>query len=258
MSGEAAAATARILVTLCTYNESENLPGLIPVIQQFVPQAEVLVIDDNSPDGTGRLADDMASRDQRLHVLHRPRKLGLGTAILAGFRYAEERGFDFVVNLDADFSHHPRHIPELLSVMNRADVALGSRYVPGGGVVGWGLRRKFMSRGINWYARLWLGLRTRDNSGGYRCYRVAKLRELDLGKFLSRGYAFQEEVLYRCRRIGCRFVESPIVFEDRRYGRSKINYREGVAALIVIARLGIESLFGVSVRPTAADHSQQG
>jgi dolichol-phosphate mannosyltransferase len=238
----------RLLVTLCTFNEAENIRQLIPEIQHFAPHAEVLVIDDNSPDGTGRLADEMAARDPRIHALHRPGKLGLGTATLAGMRYALEHGFECLINMDADFSHHPRHIPALLDLMQSVDVAIGSRYVPGGGVVGWGLWRHFMSQGINWYARLLLRLRTRDNSGSYRCYRVAKLRELDFSKFRARGYAFQEEVLYRCRRIGCRFGETPITFEDRRYGQTKINYREVVSALWVILRLGWENLLGVSVR----------
>lgn len=238
----------RLLVTLCTYNEAENLVQLIPEIHQRAPQADILVIDDNSPDGTGRLADEMAARDSRIHVLHRTGKLGLGTATLAGFRYAIEKDYDYVLNLDADFSHHPRHIPELLALMETADVAIGSRYVPGGGVVGWGLRRHFMSQGVNWYARLLLGLKTHDNSGSFRCYRVSRLAELDLDRIRARGYAFQEEILYRCRRIGCRFAESPITFEDRRYGQSKINMKEAVSALFVILRLGWENVRGLPVR----------
>lgn len=237
----------RLLVTLCTYNERENLAAIIPEIHQHAPHAEILVIDDNSPDGTGQLADELAARDPRIHVLHRAGKLGLGTATLAGFRYGIENGFMFLINLDADFSHHPRHIPALLRCMDKADVAIGSRYVPGGGVVGWGLKRHFMSRGINLYARLLLGLKTRDNSGSYRCYRVAKLAELDLTKIRARGYAFQEEILYRCRRIGCRFEETPIIFEDRRYGKSKINLKEVFAAFWVILQLGCDNLRGVPV-----------
>jgi dolichol-phosphate mannosyltransferase len=232
-------ADERLLVTLCTYNERDNLPALIPEIWRYAPQADILVIDDNSPDGTGAVADEWAVRDPRVHVLHRPGKLGLGTATLAGFRYAIEHDYTLLLNLDADFSHHPRHIPALLECMRRADVAIGSRYVAGGGVVGWGLRRKLMSRGINGYARLLLRLKTRDNSGAYRCFRVARLRELDLEAVISRGYAVQEEILYRCRRIGCTFAETPITFDDRRYGQSKINAREALAALVIILRLGL-------------------
>jgi dolichol-phosphate mannosyltransferase len=229
----------RLLITLCTYNERENLPLLIPEIHQYAPQADILVIDDNSPDGTGTLADEWAARDPRIRVLHRPGKLGLGTATLAGFRYAIENDYTYLMNLDADFSHHPRHIPALLECVKTADVAIGSRYVPGGGAVGWGLRRKLMSRGINAYARLFLGLKTQDNSGAYRCFRVDSLRKLDLDKFIARGYAAQEEILYRCRRIGCTFAETPITFDDRRYGESKINCREAIAALVIILRLGV-------------------
>ena len=238
----------RLLITLCTYNERENLPLLVPEILAVVPTAELLVIDDNSPDGTGPLADALVAADPRIHVLHRAGKQGLGTAILAGFRFAIEHDFDYVLNMDVDFSHHPRYLPALIQLMDRCDVSIGSRYVPGGHAVGWSWKRHFMSRSINWYARCLLGLRTRDNSGAYRCYRVAKLQELDLGCVRGRGYAFQEEILYRCRRIGCRFEETPIVFEDRLRGESKINYREVVSALWVIFRLGIDNLCGTSVR----------
>jgi dolichol-phosphate mannosyltransferase len=234
----------RILVTLCTYNERENIGLLVPEISRVLPQADILIIDDNSPDGTGRKADELAAADGRVRVLHRAGKEGLGSAMLAGFRDAIAHGYDFVLNMDADFSHDPRHLPAIVDCMQRADVAIGSRYVPGGGIDGWGMSRHFMSQGINWYARLLLGLSTRDNSGAFRCYRVAKLAQIDLDQVRARGYAFQEEILYRCRRIGCRFEETPIVFRDRRYGTSKINWRESAAALWIIFRLGLENLTG--------------
>ena len=237
----------RLLVTLCTYNERDNLQPLIAEIHQHAPDADVLVVDDHSPDGTGELADELRAADSRIHVLHRSGKLGLGTATLAGFRYGIDQGYEFLINLDADFSHPPRYIPVLRDCMPRADVVIGSRYVTGGSVEGWGPLRYFMSGGINLYARCLLGLKTRDNSGSYRCYRIAKIGELNLDRILARGYAFQEEILYRCRRISCRFEEVPIVFADRRYGTSKINWRESVAALWVIFRLGIERLFRVPV-----------
>ena len=233
--------TERLLVMLCTYDERENLAALVPEIWSFAPAADILVIDDNSPDGTGQLADEWAACEKRVHVVHGPAKLGLGTAAVAGLRYAVERGYTFLINLDADFSHPPRYIPALLALMNEADVAIGSRYVAGGGVVGWGPRRHLMSRGINWYARVLLRLSTRDNSGSFRCYRVARLRELDFDRFLARGYAIQEEILYRLRRIGCRFAETPIVFEERRHGSSKISLAEGLAAGWIILRLAIGS-----------------
>lgn len=234
----------RLLVTLCTYNELENLPALIEEIHQFVPDAEILVIDDNSPDGTGRLADELAVADPRIHAIHRSGKLGLGTATMAGFRYGIEHSYDQLVNMDADFSHHPRYIPELRACLETVDVGIGSRYVPGGGVVGWNWKRYVMSSGINFYARLFLGLANKDNSGSFRCYRVSKLAELDLNQVRSRGYSFQEEILYMCRRVGCTFREVPITFEDRRAGTSKINWKESVAALWNIFRLGIDRVVG--------------
>lgn len=238
---------SRLLVTLCTYNERENLPLLIPEILAQLPDANVLVVDDNSPDGTGKLADEMATKDSRIHVLHRAGKQGLGTAILAGFQHAISNDYDYVLNMDADFSHHPRHLPALVELANECDVAIGSRYIPGGKAVGWSLARHFMSRSINLYARWLLWLTTRDNSGSYRCYRVSKLRELDFSRIRAKGYAFQEEILYRCRRIHCTMKETPIIFEDRRLGTSKINYKETLAALWVILRLAIDNLTGVPV-----------
>jgi dolichol-phosphate mannosyltransferase len=227
----------RILVTLCTYNERENLVSLIPEIWRFAPQADILVVDDNSPDGTGPFLDEWAGRDPRLRALHRPAKLGLGTATRAALLYAVEHDYSLVCNLDADFSHHPRYLPAILGAMEVADVTIGSRYVAGGGIVGWGWKRHFMSRTINAYTRLLLRLQTRDNSGAYRCYRVSKLRELEFGRFIARGYAIQEEILYRCRKIGCRFAEVPIVFEERRHGQSKISLTEGLSAGWIILRL---------------------
>jgi dolichol-phosphate mannosyltransferase len=229
----------RVLVTLCTYNERENLVSLMPAIWDVVPAAEILVVDDNSPDGSGPFLDDWAARDSRLRVLHRPAKLGLGTATLAALRYAIEHDYEFVCNLDADFSHPPRYIPALLEALHDADVAIGSRYVAGGEIVGWSFRRHFMSRAINAYARLVLRLRTHDNSGAFRCYRVAVLKKLAFDQFLSRGYAIQEELLFRCRRLGCRFAEVPIVFEERRHGESKIRMSEGLAAGWLMLRMAL-------------------
>jgi dolichol-phosphate mannosyltransferase len=237
----------RLLVMLCTYNERENIGRLIPEIHQHAPDADVLIVDDNSPDGTGELAAAMSGEDTRIRVLHREKKAGLGAATLAGFRLAIEQGYDYLINMDADFSHPPSAIPALRAGMERADVCIGSRYIPGGGIRGWGWLRHFMSRGVNWYSRLLLGLRTRDNSGSFRCYRISKLAELDFDRVRSKGYAFQEEILYRCRRIDCRFEETPIIFEDRRHGSSKINAKEVVTALWGLFRLGLDNLFRVPV-----------
>ncbi len=243
----AAPTPPRLLITLCTYNEIENIRRIVPELLDVAPDADVLVIDDNSPDGTGRLADALSESDPRVSVLHRQGKQGLGTAILAGFREGISRGYDHLLNLDADFSHHPRHIPAIRDLMLEYDVAIGSRYVPGGGVVGWNWRRHVMSRGINLYARVLLGLPSRDNSGSFRCYRVSRLEELDLDLFRARGYAFQEEILYRLRRTGCQFAETPIVFEDRQFGESKISWKESVAALWILFRLGCDRMFRVRV-----------
>ncbi|MCA9060015.1 MAG: polyprenol monophosphomannose synthase [Planctomycetaceae bacterium] len=229
-----------MLVTLCTYNEYENIQLLIPEILELLPQATVLVIDDNSPDQTGKLADEMAAADDRIRTIHRSGKLGLGTAIVLGLRYAIEHDFEFVVNLDADFSHNPRYIPPMVECMDRCDVAIASRYMPGGGVAGWTASRMLMSKLINVWARLLLGLTTADNSGSFRCFRVDRLRRIDWSRILAKGYAFQEEILYRCRRAGCRFEEVPIVFEDRRFGQTKISLNECLSAVWIIFRLGIQ------------------
>jgi len=235
----------RLLVTVATYNELENLPDLVAAIFAEVPHADILVIDDNSPDGTGRWCDEQAAQDHRVHCLHRSGKLGLGTATIAGMQYAIEHGYDYLLNLDADFSHHPRYIPALLSAMNSCDVAIGSRYVSGGGVKDWPLRRRFMSWGVNTYARLLLGLNPRDCSGAYRCFRVSLLERLDFASIISRGYSFQEEILWRLKRVGARFREVPILFADRERGVSKINGREAASALRIIFRLGLKNWLGL-------------
>lgn len=236
----------RTLVTVATYNEIENLPALVEAIWQVAPQADVLAIDDNSPDGTGRWCDEQSAAEPRLFCLHRPGKLGLGTATIAGMKYAIEQGYEYVLNMDADFSHHPRYIPALLAAMESADVSIGSRYCPGGGTKDWPLSRRLMSWGVNAYARLLLGLSPRDTSGAFRCYRVSLLERLDFATIVSRGYSFQEEILYRLKRLGARMVETPIVFADRERGQSKINKQEALAALGVIFRLGVERI----LRPT--------
>jgi dolichol-phosphate mannosyltransferase len=209
------------------------------------PQAEILVIDDNSPDGTGGWCDRHAKGEPRLHCLHRKGKLGLGTATIAGMQYAIEQGYDYVLNMDADFSHHPRYIPAILDAMKRADVSIGSRYCPGGGVKDWPVQRRLMSWAVNTYARLFLGLAPHDTSGAFRCYRVALLKKLDFAAIKSRGYSFQEEILWRLKRVGARMVETPIIFADRERGQSKINRHEALAALQIIFRLGLTNWLGL-------------
>lgn len=238
------------LISLATYNEIENLPLLIDEIFAHVPQADVLVIDDNSPDGTGVWCDQKAADDPRVHCLHRSGKLGLGTAIVAAMKYAIEHGYERIINLDADFSHHPRYLPDLLAGMAEgdrpgADVMIGSRYVEGGGVEGWPWKRHFMSQSVNLYARALLGLRPKDCSGSYRCYRTALLKKVDLDGIRSRGYSFQEEILWHLKRVGCRFGETPIIFKDRERGASKIDSREAWAALGNLFVLGVRNWTGM-------------
>jgi dolichol-phosphate mannosyltransferase len=235
----------RILVSVATYNERDNLSPLVQEIHHALPAADVLVIDDNSPDGTGKLADELAAADPRLRVVHRAGKLGLGTAILAGMNHAMDRGYDFLVNMDADFSHHPRYLPAILAGMDRHDVMIGSRYIKGGGVANWPLSRRFMSWGVGTVVRLLMRIPARDTSGAYRCYRVAKLRETALDQLRSRGYSFQQEVLYRCRKAGCRIGETPILFENRRAGSSKVNPKEAVRSMALILWIGSKAFLGL-------------
>ena len=235
----------RVLIVIPTYNESENIQWIIDRARAAVPEAHILVADDNSPDGTGGWCDRRAKDEPRLHCLHRSGKLGLGTATIAGMQYAIEHHYDFVLNMDADFSHHPRYIPAILEAMECADVSIGSRYCPGGGTKDWPIKRRFMSWAVNTYARTLLGLTPRDTSGAFRCYRVSLLKRLDFSQIRSRGYSFQEEILWRLKRLGARMTETPIVFADRERGQSKINQREAIAALWVIFRLGLTNWLGV-------------
>ncbi|HEX9244112.1 MAG TPA: polyprenol monophosphomannose synthase [Anaeromyxobacter sp.] len=221
----------RALVCLPTYDERENLVPIVEAILANLPGADVLVIDDNSPDGTGKLADEFAARDPRVKVLHRAGKEGLGKAYLAGFAWALERDYAYVIEMDADFSHDPKRLPALLQGAHEAELALGSRYVPGGGTVGWGFLRKVISRGGSLYARMILGLSVRDLTGGFKCFRREVLEGIDLATVQCTGYAFQIELTYRAIRRGFRVKEVPIVFEDRRVGHSKMSSRIVVEAL---------------------------
>jgi dolichol-phosphate mannosyltransferase len=236
----------KTLVTVATYNEIENIPRLVDEILRFAPQADVLVVDDNSPDGTGEWCDARHKEDARVNCLHRSGKLGLGTAIVAGMKHGIEHGYRYVLNMDADFSHQPKYLPALLAGMDPpdeppVDVMIGSRYVRGGGVEGWPLKRQLMSRAVNLYARALLGLRTKDCSGAFRCYRTALLEKLDFGAIRSRGYSFQEEILWRLKRLGARFGESPIIFPERQHGVSKIHSGEALAALRILFALGLRN-----------------
>jgi dolichol-phosphate mannosyltransferase len=234
----------RILVSLATYNEAANIAALIAEIHKFVPQAHILVIDDNSPDGTGRIVDDLASRDSRIHALHRPGKLGLGTATLAAMQYAMDHDYDYLQNMDADGQHPPRYLPHLIAGMNRYDVMIGSRYIKGGGTENWPQPRKIISQSVNLLVRFLFRMPVKDASGSFRCYRVGKLRDAHLERTISRGYSFQQEVLFRCFQAGCKLGEHPILFENRRGGTSKVNRNEAVRSISTILYLGVRNFFG--------------
>lgn len=226
---------ARACVVLPTYNERENLPGIVPGILAAAPELDVLVVDDDSPDGTGKLADELAARDARVFVLHRPRKEGLGRAYLAGFAEALERGYGRILEMDADFSHDPARLPALLKT--DADLVLGSRYVEGGGTVNWGLGRRLLSKGGSFYARTILGLSIRDLTGGFKCFRREVLESIDLASVRSSGYAFQIELTYRALKRGFKVREVPIVFTDRRVGKSKMSRRIVAEALWMVWKI---------------------
>jgi dolichol-phosphate mannosyltransferase len=231
---------SRVIISLATYNELENLPILTAQVFEFAPDADILVIDDSSPDGTADWVEKQMQSDSRFKLIKRTGKLGLGTAVLAAMDYTVQNGYDFLINMDADLSHPPRFLPAIRSKAEEGfDVVIGSRYVPGGNIVGWSLSRRLMSRAINLYARCLLGLKTRDNSGSFRCYRTTLLRQLDPNSILSRGYSFFEEILFRLRRLGGTFVEVPITFEERRAGQSKLNVKEILITLWLLLRIGI-------------------
>ncbi|MDR0869447.1 MAG: polyprenol monophosphomannose synthase [Planctomycetaceae bacterium] len=231
---------SKFLISLATYNERENLPLITKEIFEYAPDADILVVDDNSPDGTGDWVAEQQQTEPRLKLLRRAGKLGLGTATLAAMKYAVNNGYDFLLNMDADLSHPPKYLPAIRAKAEEGiDVVIGSRYVKGGGVEGWARHRQFMSKGINFYAKLFLGLKTKDNSGAYRCYRTLLLKQLDEKSIVSKGYSFQEEVLFRLNKLGATFAEVPIIFVDRRFGSSKINKKEVVAALWLLFRIGI-------------------
>ena len=222
-SAEDHAADPRVWLVLPTYNEAENLERLIAAIRERLPESRrVLIVDDNSPDGTGEIADRLASEREDVEVLHRARKEGLGPAYVAGIKRALGGGAELVVAMDADFSHDPSYLPRLLRAAEDADLVIGSRYVPGGGITEWGKLRRAISRGGSGYARAMLGLEVRDLTGGFTCYRSEVLEAIDLDGLSSHGYAFQVETTFRAIRAGFRVVEIPIVFRDRREGSSKM------------------------------------
>ncbi len=235
----------RALVVIPTYNEAVNLPQILPQVLEQDPRLEVLVVDDASPDGTGRIADDMAGANPRLHVLHRAGKLGLGTAYITGFRWALERGYDYVFEMDADFQHDPAHLKEFLTAIQDADVVLGSRYLHGKvTIVNWPMSRLMLSYFANVYARLFTGLSVWDLTGGFKCFRRRVLEAIDLSQVGSNGYAFQIEMSVRAWRKGFKLREIPIVFVDRAEGQSKMNRAIVREAVWKVPRLRLMAWFG--------------
>src|SRR5665213_375251 len=228
---------------LPTYNEAENIEAIVAAsgeaLRGAAPEGwRVLVVDDGSPDGTGEIADELAGEHQWAHVLHRTEKNGIGPAYLAGFAHALEHGAGYVMEMDSDFSHDPADLARLLAaVYDGADLALGSRYVPGGGVSDWGLLRRFISEGGSTYARLVLGLKVRDLTGGFKCFRREVLEAIDFAGVRSQGYAFQVELTYRATQAGFKVVEVPIVFRDRQLGTSKMSWRIAAEAMWLVPRL---------------------
>jgi dolichol-phosphate mannosyltransferase len=233
------------LIIIPTYNEIENLRPLLGEIFSFVPETDILIVDDNSPDGTGELAEQIHEEDTRVFVLHRAGKLGLGTAYIEGFKYAVAHNYDAAFEMDADFSHDPQYLPDFLKAIENADLVIGSRYIDGGGTPNWSVLRRFISGGGNIFARFVLGIPIHDCTAGYRCYRREVLESIDLDTIQSQGYAFQVELAYRVMQQGFRIVETPIIFKDRRVGKSKMSRK------IVFEAFGyvLRARFGKASKP---------
>ena len=234
----------RILVIVPTYNEARNLPLIVPEILRQDPRLEVLVVDDNSPDGTGQIADRMAQERSRVHVLHRSAKEGLGRAYLAGFKWGLGQGFDALFEMDADFSHDPSFLPSFLKAVEEADLVLGSRYATGVNVINWPISRLLLSLGANLYARTITGLPLTDSTGGFKCFRREVLEAIDLDRVRSNGYAFQIEMSFRAWKKGFRLKEVPIIFTDRVEGQSKMSKKIVREAIWMVWWLRLQSLLG--------------
>lgn len=234
--------TPKILVVIPTYNEAENIPKLIPAVLQQAPNLDVLVVDDNSPDGTAALVKEMMATNPNVHIIEREGKQGLGTAYVRGFKYAIEHGYDYVFEMDADFSHNPNDIPVFLSHMKNYDLVIGSRYVNGVRILNWPMSRLLLSYSANVYTRLITGLPVMDATGGFKCYRIEALKAIDLDRIRSNGYAFQIEMSYKVWKKGFRLCEIPIIFTDRREGHSKMSRHIVYEAMFMLLRLRLRSI----------------
>jgi dolichol-phosphate mannosyltransferase len=246
----------KTLIIIPTYNELENLRPLLETVFSNAPETDILIVDDNSPDGTGKLADQIHEEDPRVQVLHRAGKLGLGTAYIAGFKYAIEHNYDAAFEMDADFSHNPRYLPDFLQAIERADLVIGSRYVAGGGTPNWSFMRRIISGGGNIFARFMLGIPVHDCTAGYRCYRREVLESIGLDTVQSQGYAFQVEMAYRVMKQGFKIVEIPIIFMDRRVGKSKMSRKIFIEALLYVMRTRFGGQSAASLRGAASNQSQ--
>ena len=248
----------KTLIIIPTYNELENLRPLLQEIFSYAQETDVLIVDDNSPDGTGKLADEIHNENSQVHVLHRAGKLGLGTAYIAGFKYAVAHDYDAAFEMDADFSHDPRYLPDFLKAIEHADLVIGSRYIPGGGTPNWSFLRRFISGGGNIFARFMLGIPVQDCTAGFRCYRRQVLESIDLDTIQSQGYAFQVEMAYRVMRQGFKIVETPIVFMDRRIGKSKMSRKIVIEAFIYVlrARFGKKPPAHTPTGQKSSDHKE--
>ncbi|HEX9624578.1 MAG TPA: polyprenol monophosphomannose synthase, partial [Streptosporangiaceae bacterium] len=239
----------QVAVIIPTYNERDNIEPIVGRVRTAVPEAHVLIVDDNSPDGTGEIADKLAARDPNVHVLHRPGKSGLGTAYIAGFGWGLDRGYGVLVEHDADGSHDPADLPEMLAALERADLVIGSRYVPGGTVVNWPKSREVLSRGANVYVRMMLGIGVHDATAGYRAYRADTLRAIGLDQVESQGYCFQVDLTLRTADQGMVIREVPITFTERARGASKMSRSVVAEALVRVAQWGIARRLGRRRRP---------
>ncbi|NDK30492.1 polyprenol monophosphomannose synthase [Nesterenkonia haasae] len=229
------------LTVIPTYNEIDSLPTIIDRLRAAVPETDVLIVDDNSPDGTGELADQMSAGDEQIHVLHRVKKDGLGGAYIAGFKWGLDRDYETFIELDADGSHQPEQLPDLLAVLDEADLVIGSRWVPGGSVVNWPLHRELISRAGSLYSRTLLGLRVRDITAGFRVFRRSALEEIDLNSIESVGYGFQVDMTFRVARLGKTIKEVPITFVERTVGESKMSGNIVVEAVLNVTKWGLSA-----------------